>query len=165
MITVDAGDVVPMNQFALAWRFTDERWSRRGGEALRDVRPLTPARAAGLHGPLAAACHVARDGGARHVPAACQDEAGARHVGSALAALGPGDDERIVIAWDHATALETSWRTFRENWEVFCYPGSDDVTISPRDERWVLCYHHWEEFSFSPASGTAASAGFPPLRE
>jgi hypothetical protein len=165
VITIDAADVVPMTQFALAWRFTDERWSRRGGEALRDVRPLTPARAAGLHGPLAAACQVAREGGARHVPAACQDEAGARQVGSALTALGPGDHERIVIAWDHATALETSWLTFREHWEVFCYPGSDDVTISSRDEGWVLCYHHWEEFSFSPATAASESAGFPPLRE
>ena len=150
MITFDAADVVPMNQFALAWRFTDERWSRRGGEALRDVRPLTATRAAVVHGPLAAACHLTREGGARHVAAACQDEAGARQVGSALSALGPLDHERVVITWDPATALETSWRTFRENWEVFCYPGSDDVTISPLDERWMLCYHHWEEFSFTP---------------
>ncbi len=102
MITIDAADVVPMNQFPLAWRFTDERWSRRGGEALRDVRPLTPARAAGLHGPLTAACVVAREAGARHVPAACQDEAGAREVGAALRALTPADDERIAIVWDHA---------------------------------------------------------------
>ena len=33
--------------------------------------------------------------------------------------------------------------------EAFCYPGSDDVTITPLDERWVLCYHHWEAFSFA----------------
>ena len=153
MITFDAAEVVPMNQFQLAWRFTDERWSRRDGEALRDVHPLTAARAGVLHGPLSAAGHLAREGGARHVPAACQDEAGARQVGSALAALGPLDHERVAIVWDPSTALETSWRTFREHWELFCYPGSDDVTISPLDERWVLGYHHWEEFAFTPRPG------------
>lgn len=159
MITVAATDVVPMNQFALAWRFTDERWSRRGGAALRDVRPLTVARAAALHGPLADACHVARESSAQHLPAACQDEAGAREVGAALAALAPADQERIVLSWDPQTALETSWRTFREQWEVFCYPGSDDLTISPLDERWMLCYHHWEEFSFTLRPPAARSSG------
>ena len=150
MVTIAAADVVPMNGFALAWRFTGEEWSRRGGEALRDVRPLLGARAAVLHAALAAAGQLPREGGATHVPAACLDEAGAREVGAALAGLPPADHERIVVVWDPSTALETSWRTFREHWEVFCYPGSDDVTIGPLDERWLLCYHHWEEFSFTP---------------
>ncbi len=154
MITIADADVVAMDQFPLAWRFTDERWSRRGAALLRDLRPLTGARAAELNGPMTAACHVAReasrDSAAEHVAAACQDEAGARRVADALASLGPADDERVVISWDPRAALETSWRTFRAHWEVFCYPGSDDVTISPLDEGWLLCYHHWEEFSFTP---------------
>jgi hypothetical protein len=150
VLAIEPADVVPMNQFALAWRFTDERWSRRGGAALRDVRPLTAVKAAAVHAPLAAACQVARESNVQQVPAACQDRAEARQVGTALASLPPSDDERIVVSWDALTALETSWRTFREHWEVFCYPGSDDLTISPLDQRWVLCYHHWEEFSFAP---------------
>jgi hypothetical protein len=153
VITIVDADVVPMDQFPLAWRFTDDRWTRRGAAKLRDIRPLSGARAAELNGPMTAACHVARDAvrdpAEAQVAAACQDEAGARRVADALAGLGPGDDERIVVSWDPRSALETSWRTFREHWEVFCYPGSDDVTISPLDERWVLCYHHWEEFSFT----------------
>jgi hypothetical protein len=150
VITIDPADVVPMDQFPLAWRFTDERWSRRGAGALRDIRPLTARRAAELHGPLSALHHVARDASVEQVAAACQDEPGARRVGEALARLAPFDQERIVLSWDASAALETSWRTFREQWEVFCYPGSDDLTITPLDERWVLCYHHWEEFSFAP---------------
>jgi hypothetical protein len=149
VITIDPADVVPLSQFALAWRFTDDRWSRHGDAALRDIRPLTPGRAAELHRPLAAACQLAREAAAQHVPAACEDHAGARRVSQALAGLGPADRERVVLSWDQATALETSWRTFREHWELFCYPGSDEVTISPLDERWVLCYQHWEEFSFA----------------
>jgi hypothetical protein len=150
VIAVESSDVIPLAQFALSWRFTDERWSGSGADARRDIRPLAPARAVALHGPLAAAYHVAREAPAQHLPAACQDDAGARRIAAALAGLPPGADERIVVSWDQATAVETSWRTFREHWEVFCYPGSDDVTISPLDERWVLCYHHWEEFSYSP---------------
>lgn len=156
MIIIDPADVVPLDQFPLAWRFTDERWTRRGAGQLRDIHPLSAGRAAELHGPMIAACQAAReaarDTAAEHVAAACQDEAGARRVGEALASLGPADDERIVISWDPRAALETSWRTFRTHWEVFCYPGSDDATITSVDERWVLCYHHWEEFSFTSRS-------------
>jgi hypothetical protein len=154
VIAIDPADVVPMDQFPLAWRFTDERWSGRGAARLRDIRPLTTRRAAELHRLLAAIHHVDRDAGTEHVPAACQDEAGARQVGQALARLRPGDDERIVLSWDQSAALETSWRTFREQWEVFCYPGSDDLTITPLDGRWVLSYHHWEEFSFTGPAGS-----------
>ena len=53
------------------------------------------------------------------------------------------------MSWEPTVALETSWRTFTTQWQAFCYPGTDDVTISPLDERWVLCYHHWEAFSFT----------------
>ena len=55
----------------------------------------------------------------------------------------------FLVSWEPAVALETSWRTFTTQWQAFCYPGTDDVTISPLDERWVLCYHHWEAFSFT----------------
>jgi hypothetical protein len=156
VIAVDPADVIPLTQFPLAWRFTDERWVSGGADARRDVRPVTSARAAALHGPLVAAFHEAREAVARHVPAACQDEAGARRIAVALAELPAVVAERVVVSWDQSTALETSWLTFRENWEIFCYPGADDVIISPLDERWLLCYHHWEEFTF-----TARRAGPP----
>jgi hypothetical protein len=65
---------------------------------------------------------------------------------------------RVVVSWDRRTALETSWGTFASQWESFCYPGSDDATVCPLDERWVLCYHHWEAFSFSRRGDPAPAA-------
>lgn len=149
MIRVDASDYVPLAHFPLAWRFTDARWDLRGPAALRDVRPLTVTRAKSLCGPLSAACAATRDDASRHVPAPCESDADVQRVAAALAGLPIADGERLVLCWDERTALETSWQTFRQHWETFCYPGSDDLTVSPLDERWVLCYHHWEEFSFT----------------
>ena len=130
MITVDGADVVPMDQFPLAWRFTDERWDARRGGPRADLHPLRPARARELAAPCVNAADVVR-------------------TRDALGNLPIGADERIVVSWEPAVALETSWRTFTTEWQAFCYPGTDDVTISPLDERWVLCYHHWEAFSFT----------------
>jgi len=33
-------------------------------------------------------------------------------------------------------------------WDDFCYPGSDDVAISPEDDSWLLFYFHEEMFEF-----------------
>jgi hypothetical protein len=152
VVTIDAADVVPMDQFPLAWRFTDERWDARRGSLRADLRPLRPARAGELAPRLADACAVYHHGEGKpdvHIAAPCENEADLVRTRDALGALPIDADARIVVSWEPAIALETSWRTFAAQWQAFCYPGTDDVTISPLDERWVLCYHHWEAFSFT----------------
>ena len=152
MIAIDAADIVPMDQFPLAWRFTDERWDEPHGGFRTDLHPLRPARARELAPPLEEACNLYHHGEGKpdvHIAAPCENAADVERTRDRLSDLPIGADERIVVSWDTAVALETSWHTFTTHWEAFCYPSSDDVTISPLDERWVLCYHHWEAFSFT----------------
>ena len=152
MITIEVADVVPMDQFPLAWRFTDERWDALPGGQRADLHPLRPARARELASPLAEACALYHHGEGKadvHIAAPCETAADVERTRERLSDLPIGADERIVVSWESAVALETSWRTFTTHWQAFCYPSSDDVTVSPLDERWVLCYHHWEAFSFT----------------
>ena len=72
----------------------------------------------------------------------------ADQVRQQLDRLGVRSTEQVVIAWDARTALLTDWATFCAHWEEFCYPSSDDVTVWPRDEAWVLCFDHWDAFRF-----------------
>jgi hypothetical protein len=53
--------------------------------------------------------------------------------------------DSVTIAWSPQCALRTSWQIFTEYWSDFCYPSSDDVTVWPDSERWVLFYHHERE--------------------
>ncbi|HWJ54632.1 MAG TPA: hypothetical protein VNR90_00425 [Vicinamibacterales bacterium] len=152
MIAIDPADVVPMDQFPLAWRFTDERWDARRGGLRADLRPLRPARARELAPRMAEACAAHHQDEGKpdvHVAAPCESAVDVVRTRDALAGLPVAADERIVVSWEPTVALETSWRTFTMQWQAFCYPGTDDVTISPLGERWVLCYHHWEAFSFT----------------
>jgi hypothetical protein len=152
MIVVTADAVLPMTQFPLAWRFTaaEAGWTPA---RLADIRPLTPALAAAVSARLEArrspleghASEASLD-----IPAPCVSQADVVRTREVLAGLGAADAERVVVSWDERCALETSWRTFRSHWETFCYPGTDDVTVVPLDERWTLCYHHWEAFTFVP---------------
>jgi hypothetical protein len=164
MIAIAPSDVVPMAEFPLAWRFTDDRWRQLPADARKDVRPLSATKAAELEPRLAAACvtyHHGEQPPGIHIPAPCENAADVDRTRRALAALPIDDGERIVVGWDRALALETSWRTFTALWEAFCYPGTDDVTISPLGERWVLCYHHWEAFSFAPRPSAPTGGGAP----
>jgi hypothetical protein len=150
VIVVGPGDFLPLEQFPLAWRFTDQDWD---DPALRrDLHPLRAARAAELQPRLAAACaahHHGEQAAEVQIEAPCESAADARRTRDALDALPIHPATRVVVLWDDRTALETSWGTFASQWKSFCYPGTDDATICPLDERWVLCYHHWEAFSFS----------------
>jgi hypothetical protein len=151
VIVVVPSDFVPLAQFSLAWRFTDEDWD--DPTLRRDLHPLRPGRAGELQPRLTAACAIYHHDG-EHTPdvqieAPCENQADATRARQALEALAIHSAVRVVVLWDDRTAIETSWGTFTSQWESFCYPGSDDATICPLDERWVLCYHHWEAFSFS----------------
>jgi hypothetical protein len=163
MIAVVETDFVPLSQFALAWRFTDADWD---DPALRrDVRPLRPERAAELLPRLTAACAAYHNGEHPpdvHIAAPCVNETDARRARLALEALPVDPGQRVLVQWDDRTAAETSWDTFVSQWKSFCYPGSDDATITPLDERWVLCYHHWEAFSFSRRADPAPPDPQPP---
>lgn len=57
-------------------------------------------------------------------------------------------EERIIINWSPDSTVITDAATFIKYWDEFCYPSSDDVSIFPEDESWLLQYFHFEAFSF-----------------
>ena len=65
-----------------------------------------------------------------------------------LAALPVAADERVILSWSDALAVETRWRTFVRYWDAFCYPSTDDVTMwSPGGDS-TLCYRHFQVIQF-----------------
>jgi hypothetical protein len=54
----------------------------------------------------------------------------------------------VFLSWNSNTALRTTWDIFCQYWDDFCYPSSDDVTVTPEDDSWILCYHHEDAFEF-----------------
>lgn len=57
--------------------------------------------------------------------------------------------EQVTLSWLPGTALRTNWDFFTARWDDFCYGASDDLIILPDSGRWVLFYHHEEEFHFA----------------
>jgi len=54
----------------------------------------------------------------------------------------------IVVLWDAATAIRTTWEIFTAYWDDFCYPSSDNVLVWPEFGSWAFFFHHEECFQF-----------------
>jgi len=55
---------------------------------------------------------------------------------------------QIVVNWQPDSSVLTNTGVFIEYWDDFCYPSSDDVSIWPEDESWILHYWHEDKFWF-----------------
>lgn len=144
-------DLLPAADSSLAWRWTRASHSLFAAEDLAQVGCFS-AEAAKLVNREALNA-IGRDGlmspptfGLRHlkVPASGEREL----VSGWLAGLRTGPTGEVVASWSAETALLIPWALFVRRWNDFCYPGSDDVAVFPRDRAWVLAYHHDDAFEW-----------------
>lgn len=71
-------------------------------------------------------------------------------VSERLRAIPISPDAQVLVSWNATTALLTDWAFFRDHWDDFCYPASDNVTIWSPDDAWTVCYRHFEVIQFRP---------------
>lgn len=137
-------DFCEVGAFELEWRWPDS--TEVGAHPVRSrIRALTPR----------AAQHLAHEAIERALErtdaellAKFDARADAHIVRDRLAALPVISRTKVIVSWNDSRALLTSWQTFVDYWDDFCYPSSDDVTIWAPGSRWTLNYRHSESFDF-----------------
>jgi len=129
-----------IQEFPLAWRWTQPSHSVLSPDVLADIRPLPAAEAADI----STATYSSRAPTATHAAS----EFDAKEVIQWLRRVQPDLHVRIYVSWSKAWAVEMSWDIFTRYWENFCYSASDDVTVVPVSGTWQLVYHHYEQFDF-----------------
>ena len=140
-------DTRPLDAFPLSWRWTDSRYADFSVSELSEVHCLTQEKAraiaAYLRSTVAAwQAHPASAAGARTISTAGDPRA----VGAWLAQQWPGLQTLVLVSWDSATAVAVIWGLFVQRWDDFCYPSSDDVTVTAATGQWVVEYAHYEQF-------------------
>lgn len=135
-----------IHQFSLAWRWTQSTHAVFPDEVLAQLRPIDAPEA----NELAKRLRSSIDGNSLAVDSflTIQKEEVREHISSFLEGLGIDDMTIVLLSWDSGTALRTSWGIFRQYWDDFCYPSSDDVAIAPEADSWLLSYSHEEAFEF-----------------
>lgn len=129
-----------VQEFPLAWRWTDSRYAVLSESVMSQLQPLGPQEARLARERARSFQH---DSSITH-PADVSDEDGCAWLREQHRGL----SDIVTVSWSPDCALRTSWQIFTEHWSDFCYPSSDDVSVWPDSERWVLFYHHEEQFEF-----------------
>jgi hypothetical protein len=149
MIIFSEEDYMPLEQFRLKWRWTDPHYNQLPQSALSRIHPLNVQSANRIWEHSLELCspsglNVEMYSQVKEIDSSQGGEAVRERLLQAVST----DQQQVVISWDQQTAVVTSWGIFCEHWDDFCYASSDDVTIWPASEEWVLCYHHAEKFYF-----------------
>ena len=133
-----------VQEFPLAWRWTDSRYSVLPETVLSQLQPMElhdARRAFQRAQEFRSHTRHSRVTHSADVP----DETGCAWLRQQHTGLG----DVVTIAWSPECALRTTWQIFTDYWSDFCYPSSDDVAVWPEAERWILFYDHQERFEFS----------------
>jgi hypothetical protein len=130
-----------IQEFPLAWRWTQSEHAVLPPDVLERIRPLSSAESAQVH----ESSNFPRSSAADS--RSTEDATGVR---TWLRRVQPDLQARVFVSWSENLAVETNWDIFIEYWDDFCYPSSDDVTIVPIAGGWRLIYHHYEQFEFVP---------------
>jgi hypothetical protein len=152
VIELSEDDYRSLETFTLAWRWTEPRFNVLPQDALSDVlaniRPLRSDTAKRID--KRARVFNPEEGFApgtyELVGQIETSDTNTKSVGAWLREHTPDVAERIIVSWGSGVAVETIAGVFCNYWDDFCYPSSDDVTILPLSEEWMLIYWHEEVF-------------------
>lgn len=159
-MVINGSDFRPLDTFRLRWRWTDSRWALLPTRDLAEIHPLIESKAMELWdrvfpaseellrlglGLSPTARHLRLDS-YRRIQAAEPDPI---EVSRGLKSLEPANELSALISWHPAEAVVVDWYVFVDYWNSFCYPASDDVTIMPLNETWIMEWHHDEYFLFA----------------
>jgi hypothetical protein len=159
-MVINSSDFRPLDTFRRRWRWTDPRWALLPPSDLAKIHPLIESKAMELWdrvfpaseellrlglGLSPIARHLRLDSYLRFQAA----DPKPTEVSRQLKSLEPANELSTLVSWHPAEAVVVDWRVFVDYWNTFCYPASDDITIAPLNEMWILEWHHDEYFLFA----------------
>ena len=146
-------DFISIEDFALKWRWLERKHYPLAPNDLSRIRPLASHRAQEFwtrsltlaNGP---------DGTIPNselfdVPATCAGAHEHENTQSWIRSLIPDSDRDVVVSWQREWAVVTDIELFVDHWESFCYPSSDDTSVWPESESWILQYSHDDTLRFA----------------
>ena len=138
---------IPMEQFALKWRFTDPRYRALPPAHLEQVRPLSSESSLQLweltlplYQDLPFTPGLFR--GVESVRLDNADPSAIRAVRKWLFGRGVPFKSAVYLSYQPEWAIATTWKMVVKYWDDFWYPGSDDLRVVDESLSWALLFWH-----------------------
>lgn len=155
--------VIPMDDFRLKWRFTDEKYNMLPAEHLAQLKPLDKeastflwdhAANITLHNdiPFTEGFFAIVD--KMKILPGNEDE-----TKKWIYECGFTADKQVFLSWQTEDAMVVPWKLLIKYFNSFYYSSSDDLTVIDNSLLWALLFYHEDEIYF----GT--NTGYKPFKE
>lgn len=144
--------ITTLSNFPLKWRWTDEKYCILADDELTKIIPLHPESARYVW--EKSLTFIDKNSEFTANPLLFSNIEKINSHNSEFVQLWLSErmsNGNITISWQPEIAAKTTTELFIKYWSEFCYASSDDVSIWPDDESWVLHYWHEEMFCFGRA--------------
>lgn len=149
MLQIKENDFQAIDSFPIKWRWTDSRWNKLPVESLNKIQPFTENKAREICQYSLRFCEEGKISKSlfEHIEQmrTSIEESEVQHW---LFSRSSNSTQTVIVSWNERVATLVEWKVFCKYWNDFCYPASDDVTIFPLSEEWILLYSHEECFDF-----------------
>jgi hypothetical protein len=144
--------VIPMNDFGLRWRFTDEKYDKLPDEHLNQLKPLDK-EAANYLWDFISQTDLHKDTPFKKNFFRTIDKAkilaeNEREVKKWLYERGLPFDKEVYLSWQPNDAMIVPWKMLIKYFASFYYGTSDDLTIVDQSMTWALLFYHEDEIYF-----------------
>ena len=143
------GHVIPLDNFRLKWRFTDERFDKFPDQDIDKLRPLDSDASTFLWN-FIAKTDLHRDTPFKDNFFTTIDNTrildnNGHEIKKWLNQLGFPSDKLVFLSWDNENAMIVPWELLVKYYDSFYYPSSDDLTVIDQSLDWALLFFHNDE--------------------
>jgi hypothetical protein len=143
---------IPLGDFVLNWRFTDERYNKLPDEHLEQLKPLDKAAAQFLwdyiSGKNLHADFPFKKDLFHNIDKTIVSIGNQTSIKEWLCQRGLAPDKKVFLSWDKENAMTIPWKLLTEYFDSFYYPSSDDLTVIDQSLNWALLFYHQDEIYF-----------------
>jgi hypothetical protein len=149
MLLISHTDIYPIDTFPLLWRWNQASHAVLPKEEITSIEPLAENKSEELQDIITRL----KKNNSQSDPYLINAEGSDEDVSTLLNNLAL-ENELVFVSWHGNTAVRMPLSLFIHRWSDFCYPSSDDVSILPISEGWLLEYWHYEIFTWSKLNAT-----------
>jgi hypothetical protein len=144
--------VIPMEDFALKWRFTDENHDKLLQLHLDQLKPLDQQASEFLSNFLVKTS-LHQDFPFKHDFFRNIDkveilEGNEKEIKKWLYQRGLAFDMEVFLSWGSSVSMIVPWKLLIRYFDTFYYVSSDDLTVFDQSLNWALLFFHADEIYF-----------------
>lgn len=167
-MSIDFGNifqhVIPMDDFRLKWRFTDEKYDKLPDQHLVQLKPLDNEAAKFLWDYIART-NLHNDTPFkkdffRTIDKARILDGNEKEIKKWLYQRGIPFDKPVFLSWQPTDAMIVPWKLLIKYFDSFYYGTSDDLTVIDQSLNWALLFYHEDEIYFGTNSDFKPSETF-----